>query len=102
MVPALADVGAMRRLADGVQLQLTRQGLQVVIVLAHGCARLQPVRLGRSTERSYIDLDQFGSRSHGMLLLYKPPRDRALLAVRSSLFARLVFPYRSVRTCRHP
>src|ERR1019366_8303554 len=33
MVPALADVGTMRRLADGVQLQVARQGLKVVVIL---------------------------------------------------------------------
>ena len=64
MVPALADVGTMRRLADGVQLQVARQGLEIVIVLAHGRARLQPFRFGRRTARANLDLDQLRSSSH--------------------------------------
>ena len=51
MVPALADIGAVRRLANRMQVQLARQRLQVVIVLAHGRARLQPVRLRRRPAR---------------------------------------------------
>src|SRR5208283_663990 len=87
MVPALPDVGAVRRLADGVQLQLARQGLQVVIVLAHGRARLQPLRFGSRTVRSGLDLDEFGSRGHRNPLLYKRAKRFSLFALRYSLFA---------------
>ena len=46
VVPALADVGAVGALADGVQVERAGQALEVVVVFAHGGARLEPLRLG--------------------------------------------------------
>ena len=45
LVPALADVGALRALADGVQVQIAGQLLQVVEDLAAGRAGLEPCLL---------------------------------------------------------
>ena len=72
MVPALANVGTVGRLANRVQLQPASQCLQIVIIFAHGRACFQPLRLGSRLARSNIDLNQFGSRGHGVYLLYKP------------------------------
>src|SRR5208282_2617344 len=58
VIPALADVGALRRLADGVQTESARQLLQVVKVVAHGSFRSQPVGLGHASGRSEVDLNQ--------------------------------------------
>ncbi len=57
MVPALADVGAMRGLADGVQIQIAGQLLEIVVILADGGTGLEPVRLGDGTLGSEVDLD---------------------------------------------
>ena len=46
VVPALADVGAVGALADGVQAKRAGQALEVVVVLAHRGAGLEPLRLG--------------------------------------------------------
>src|ERR1039457_3555288 len=44
VIPAFADVGAGRALADGVQAQALDEPLQVAIVLANGRGRTQPRR----------------------------------------------------------
>lgn len=67
MVPALANIGAMRRFADGMEIQTARQLFQVVKGLAHRCARLQPIRLGLGPLRRNVDLDQLWKGSHGEL-----------------------------------
>src|SRR6185437_3520093 len=64
MVPAFPDVWTLRRFADGVQLQLTRQLLQLVIVLAHRRASLQPLRLRLRHTWGKIDLYEFGKGCH--------------------------------------
>src|SRR5665213_3450395 len=64
MVPALADIGAMRGLAHRVQVQAAGQLLQIVKCVSHGGARLQPVRLGLRTPGSSLDLNQFRNGSH--------------------------------------
>ena len=46
VVPALADVGAVRLLADGVEPELAHQPLEAVVVLGAGRAHLQPLGLG--------------------------------------------------------
>ena len=82
MVPALADVGTLRRLAHRVQAEPARQLLERVIVLAHGRARLQPLRLGPGTPRRRVDLDQ--GRGHGKVTLYdaqRNPSDSPLVAL---------------------
>jgi hypothetical protein len=59
VVPALADVGAVRALADGIQLQRAGQPLQAVVVLAHRRARLEPLGLGRRSRAGWGNLHQF-------------------------------------------
>ena len=46
MVPALADVGALRGFADGVEVERAGQLFEVVVVVAHGRAGSEPLRLG--------------------------------------------------------
>jgi hypothetical protein len=58
VVPALADVGAVRGLADGMQVEIAGQLLEVVIIVAHRRARLQPVGLGDRLARGKVDLDE--------------------------------------------
>ena len=52
VVPALADVGALGALAHGVQAERTGQPLEVVVVLAHGGAGFEPLRLGQGALRA--------------------------------------------------
>ena len=59
VVPALADVGAVGAFADGVQAERAGQALEVVVVLAHGGAGLEPLRLGGGRWRAGADLDEF-------------------------------------------
>ena len=70
LVPALADVGAVRALADGVQVQIARQLLERVEGLAHGSAGLQPLGLRRGLARREVDLNQLGYGRRHRLLLY--------------------------------
>ncbi len=70
MVPALADVGAVRRLAYRVQIEFPSQRLEVVIILAHRRTRLQPLRFGSSFAWANLDLYEFGCRCHGNKPLY--------------------------------
>ena len=46
VVPALADVRAVRFLADGVETEVAHQALEAEVVLGAGRADLQPVGLG--------------------------------------------------------
>src|SRR5262249_22079750 len=71
MVPALADVGAVRGFANRVQVKLARQRLKIVIVLADRRARLQPTRLGSGLARANVDLDEVGRCGHVSALLYR-------------------------------
>jgi len=57
MVPALADVGAVGAFAHGVEIERARQALEVVVILAHGGAGLEPVGLGRGDPGGGRDLD---------------------------------------------
>ena len=59
VVPALADVGAVGAFAHGVQPERAGQALEVVVVLAHGGARLEPLRLGGGGLARRLDLHQF-------------------------------------------
>ena len=52
VVPALADVGAVGALADGVELERAGQVLEGVVVFAHGGAGLEPLGLGRGSVRA--------------------------------------------------
>ena len=45
VLPALADVGAMRLLADGMQVERPHQLLEAQIVGAAGCFHFQPAGL---------------------------------------------------------
>ncbi len=69
MVPALADVGAVGALANGVQVELAGQLLQVVEGLAHGRAGFQPLRFRHGFTWGKVDLDQrvgLDERGHGL------------------------------------
>src|SRR6516225_5932998 len=77
MIPALANVGTVGRFTHRMQVETTRQSLQAVIVLAHGGARLQPLRLGSRLARPNLDLDQFSCRCHAIVLLYDARRRRS-------------------------
>jgi len=46
VMPALADVGAVGAFADGVKGERAGETLEVVVVLAHGSAGLEPLGLG--------------------------------------------------------
>src|SRR3954470_15372550 len=56
VVPALADVRALSGFTDRVQFKITGQLLELVIILAHRSARLQPFRLGLSKLGSKVNL----------------------------------------------
>ena len=58
VTPALADVGAVSGLADGVQIQVAGQLLEIVVVIANRSAGLQPVGLGDGALGREVDLDQ--------------------------------------------
>ena len=58
VLPALADVGAMSAFADGVQVERARQPLEVVVVLAHGRAGLEPLGFGRWSLADRFDLNE--------------------------------------------
>ena len=57
VVPALADVGALRGFADGVEVEGARQLFEVVVVVAHGCAGAEPLGFGERAARREVDLD---------------------------------------------
>src|SRR5579859_7206098 len=60
MIPAFSDIGTLRRLADGMQIEAARQLLELVIVLAHRGTSFEPagLRLGRRPRQ--FDLNEFG------------------------------------------
>ena len=58
VIPALADVRALRRFADGVQPKPARQLFQVMEVFANRSFRPQPLRLGLPQRRTKLDLDE--------------------------------------------
>lgn len=58
MVPALADVRALRALADRMQTQRTCQPLQAVVVFAERRTCLQPFGLGRGRFARGLNLHQ--------------------------------------------
>src|SRR5262249_48338791 len=70
VVPALADVGTLRGLAHRMQVERTREPLELVIVVAHGGARLQPGGLGLRTPRRKVDLNEFYRAGHQLLDAY--------------------------------
>ena len=60
LVPALADVGALGALADGVEVEVAGELLEVVEGLAAGRSGLEPLRLADRLARREVDLDEFG------------------------------------------
>ncbi len=68
LVPALANVGAVRGLAHGMQVQLARHLLQRVEGLAARRLRLQPLRLARRHTRAQVDLDEIERGSHALIV----------------------------------
>ena len=81
VVPALADIGALRALADGVQTQRTCQPLQRVVILAHRRACLQPLRLGGRRAANGLNLDEF---HHVSIVAVGGIRQTAELILRSA------------------
>ncbi len=62
LVPALADVGALGALADGVEIEFAGELLEVVEGFATGRFGLQPLWLAHGAARREIDLDEIGVR----------------------------------------
>jgi len=56
VVPALADVGTLRRLADGVQSQASRQFFKLMKILADRRLGFEPGRFGLTYNRPEFDL----------------------------------------------
>jgi hypothetical protein len=67
VVPALADVGALRGLANGVQTESAGQLFEVMEVLADRSFGAEPVRLGLADGRSDSNLHELGSARHVFL-----------------------------------
>ena len=68
VLPALADVGAVRLLAHGVQLQLTHELLEAQVVVATGGLHLEPLRLPLGKRVAAVashDLDELLSHGGG-------------------------------------
>ena len=59
VVPALADIWAVGAFADSVQPERASQALEVVIILAHGCACLEPFRLWCRNAARRFNLNEF-------------------------------------------
>src|SRR6185369_549845 len=68
VIPAFADIGALGRLADRVQIQTPGELLEVVVVLAHGCLGAQPRRLRSADTRSDVNLNKVWG-SHELYIL---------------------------------
>src|SRR5580704_2464348 len=64
VIPALADVGALGRLADGVQPQPARQLLEVVKVLSNRRFGSEPVGFWHPQRRPQVDLNQLRTSCH--------------------------------------
>src|SRR5205823_2179540 len=75
LIPALTDVGALRALVDGVQVQGAGELLQTVEGLAAGCAGVEPLGFAHGAVRREIDLDELdcGSRRHHLRLYRTGP-----------------------------
>ncbi len=58
VIPALADVGTLRRFANRVQPQPARQLFEFVKIVANGRFGPQPSRLGNTQRRADFDLNQ--------------------------------------------
>ena len=59
VMPALADVGALRALAHSVEAEGAGETLELMEVFADGRAGLQPLRLGSRGFAGGLDLDEF-------------------------------------------
>jgi hypothetical protein len=57
VIPALADVGTLRRFADSVQSKPASELLQVMEVVADRGSRAQPPRFGLARCRTHLDLN---------------------------------------------
>src|SRR5947207_1146922 len=64
MVPAFADVRALRRLADGVQSQPAGQFLELMKVFADGSFSAEPRRFGLFDWRANVDLYELRGNAH--------------------------------------
>ena len=74
MVPALADVGALGALADGVEAEGAGEALEVVVVLADRGAGLEPLGFGRGRRAGGGNLDQI---HHGLIVAGARTKDFA-------------------------
>ena len=78
MIPAFSYVGTLRRLAHCMEIELPSQLLELVIIIAHRRASLQPLRLRLRNTRGKIDLNELGAGGHSLFLLYPRPRSEYL------------------------
>ena len=74
MVPALADIGTLRRLAHRVQAQAASQFFEIVKVFADRGLGPEPLRLGLPDGGAKFDLHQLGRGCHCMLGFYMQAR----------------------------
>jgi hypothetical protein len=72
MIPALADIRTLRRLADRVQSQTSGELLEIVEIVADGSLRPEPIRLGLPDGWSEFDLDELGRGRHAYFDSSKP------------------------------
>jgi hypothetical protein len=59
VVPALANIGAMSALADGMEIERAGQALEIVVILANGRACPEPFRLGSRNAPHRLNLNEF-------------------------------------------
>ena len=74
MVPTLSDVGAVGRLANGMQIKVAGQLFEIMVIFPNGSAGLEPVgfrdgTLGREVDLDQIRLDWVWGGGHEILIL---------------------------------
>jgi hypothetical protein len=70
VIPALADVGALSRLAHRVQSQTAGQLLKTVKIFADRGLGPEPLRLGLPEGRTQFDLYEWGTGGHRTSILH--------------------------------
>ena len=58
VIPALADIGALRRLANRVQVESARELFQVVKIIADWGLGSEPLGLGQAKRWAQLDLNE--------------------------------------------
>ena len=72
MIPALPDVGALRRFTNRVQSQPARQFLEIMKVFAYRSFGPEPFRLGLPEWWPKFNLNELGSACHLLIQFYMP------------------------------